>query len=154
MRHDLLRNCLFDVAVEAGLAPTKEGPALIPGIERRLTDILIAGWCSGRDAALDVTVIHPLQDGRVRTGTATTPGFALTHAYNRKVQDAGELCRREGITFIPVVAESLGGLHPTAVDQLRRLARGISMKTGEEEGTSFNHPLSRVSMTLMKGLCS
>jgi hypothetical protein len=53
-----------------------------------------------------------------------------------------------------VVAESLGGLHPTAVDQLRRLARGVSVKTGEEEGAAFNHLLSRVSMTLMKGLCS
>ena len=41
---------------------------------------------------------------------------------------------REGIAFIPVVAESLGGLHPTAVDQMRRLARRVSMKTGEEEG--------------------
>ena len=70
------------------------------------------------------------------------------------MRGAGELCRREGIAFIPVVAESLGGLHPTAVDQLRRLARGVSMKTGEEEGTAFNHLLGRVSLTLMKGLCS
>ena len=29
--------------------------------------------------------------GEVRTGAATTPGYALTHAYNRKVQDDGEL---------------------------------------------------------------
>ena len=43
-----------------------------------------------------------------------------------------------GIAFIPVVAESLGGLHPTAVDQLRRLARGVSVKTREEEGIAFN----------------
>ena len=28
------------------------------------------------------------------------------------------------------------------------------MKTREEEGIAFNHLLSRVSMTLMKGLCS
>ena len=62
------------------------------------------------------------------------------------------LCRQEGIVFIPVVAESLGGLHPTAVDQLRRLARGVSMKTGEPESTAFNNILSKVSMTLMKGL--
>ena len=95
---------------------------------RRPADILIPGWCGGRDAALDVTVIHPLQDGRVRTGAATTPGFALTYAYDRKVRDAGELCRREGIAFILVVAESLGGLHPMVVDQLRRLARGVSIQ--------------------------
>ena len=152
-RHDLLRDCLFDMAVEAGLAPVKEGRALIPGTERRPADLLIPGWCGGRDAALDVTVIHPLQ-AATRAGAATTPGYALTFAYDRKVRGAGELCRREGIAFIPVVAESLGGLHPTAVEQLRRLARGVAMKTGEEEGTALNHLLSRVSLTLMKGLSS
>ena len=107
-------------------------------------DLLIPGWCGGRDAALDVTVIHPLQ-AATRAGAATTPGYALTFAYDRKV--------RGGIAFISVVAESLGGLHPTAVDQLRRLARGVATKKGEEESTVTNH-LSKVSLTLMKGLSS
>ena len=40
------------------------------------------------------------------------------------------------------------------MDQLRRLARGVATMTGEEEGTAFNQLLSRVSLTLMKGLCS
>ena len=141
------------MAVEAGLAPVKGGRALIPGTEKMPADLLIPGWCGGRDAALDVTVVHPLQ-AATRAGAATTPGYALTYAYDRKVRDAGELCRREGIAFIPVVAESLGGLHPTAVDQVRRLARGVAMKTGEEEGTVFNHLLSKISMCLMKGLSS
>ena len=74
----------------------------------------------------------------MHTGAASTPGSALTHAYNRKMRDAGDLCRREGIAFIPVVAESLRGLQPTAVDQLKRLVRGVAMKTGELEGTAFN----------------
>ena len=50
------------------------------------------------------------------------------------------------------MAESLGGLYPTAVDQLKRLARGVAIKTGELEGTAFNNLLCKVSMTLMKGL--
>merc|ERR1712015_215202 len=80
-----------------------------------------------------------------RAGAATTPGYALTFAYNRKVHGAGELCRREGIAFISVVAESLGGLHPTAVDQLRRLARGVATKTGEEGGDSLK-PLAEQNL--------
>ena len=55
------------------------------------------------------------------------------------------------LTFCVV---SLVILQTTAVDQLRRLARGGATKTGEEEGTAFNQLLSRVSLTLMKGLCS
>ena len=99
------------MAVEAGLPPVKGGRALIPGTERMLADLLIPGWCGGRDAALDVTVIHPLQ-AATRAGAATTPGYALTFAYDRKVRGAGELCRREGIAFTSVVAESLGGSTP------------------------------------------
>ena len=36
------------------------------------------------------------------------------------------------------------------MDQVRRLARGVAMRTGEEEGTAFNHLLSRISLCLMK----
>ena len=50
------------------------------------------------------------------------------------------------------MAESLGGLHTVAVGQLRRLARGVAMKTGELEGMAFNNLLNKVSMMLMKGL--
>ena len=60
-----------------------------------------------------------------------------------------------GIAFIPVVAESLGGLHPTAVDQLRRLARGVAIKTGELEETAFNNILSkgRLQRKQVRNLC-
>ena len=60
------------------------------------------------DSSYVIIVLAGWLDGQVRMGAASTPGYALTHAYNRKVRDNGDL--------IPVVAESLGGLHPTAVD--------------------------------------
>ena len=34
-RHDLLRNCIYNLVVEAGLSPTKEGRSRISGTERR-----------------------------------------------------------------------------------------------------------------------
>ena len=77
-------------------APTKEGRALIPGTNLRPADVFIPHWAGGRDAALDVTVTHPLQD-RTRAGAATTPGHALNVAYDRKVTGAGEQCRQQGI---------------------------------------------------------
>ena len=92
-------------------ACNKESRVLIPGTGRRPADILIPGWCSGRDAALDVTFIHPLQAATM-AAAATTPGYALTHAYDRKVRGAGKLCWRVCIAFIPVVKESHGGSTP------------------------------------------
>ena len=40
---------------------------------------------------------------------ATTPGHSLNFAYQRKVRGSAEDCRRQGIAFLPIVVESLGG---------------------------------------------
>ena len=75
VRHNFLRDALHETAAAAGLAPTKEGRALIPGNNMRPADVFIPHWAGGRDAVLDVTVTHPLQD-RTRAGAATTdPGI-------------------------------------------------------------------------------
>ena len=55
--------------------PQKEGRALLPGNNQRPADIFIPRWAGDRDAALDVTVTHPLQDA---TRVAAEPGYALT----------------------------------------------------------------------------
>ena len=60
-RHNSLRDSLYDTAQAAGLAPKKEVRALLPGTDHRAADILIPQWEAGKDTALDVTVIHPLQ---------------------------------------------------------------------------------------------
>ena len=54
-RHNALRE-----AVAVGLGPTKEGRFLLPGNDRRPADILVPHWSSGKDAAIDVTVVMPL----------------------------------------------------------------------------------------------
>ena len=106
----------------------KEGRALLPGTDKRPADIFIPHWAGGLDAALDVTVTHPLQDA-TRAGAATTAGFALNKAYDRKVAAVGELCQQQGIAFIPIVAESLGGWHPSAVEQATQ-GQSLPLKAG------------------------
>ena len=66
-RHNLLRDALHQTAAAAalGLAPIKEGRFLLPGRDVRPADVLIPGWSGGRDAALDVTVVSPLQQALV-----------------------------------------------------------------------------------------
>ena len=111
-RHNNLRDTLFDTAVAAGLGPVKEGRFLLPGADRRPADVFLPNWAGGRDAALDVTVVNPLQDATV-AGAAETAGHALSFAYERKMTAAAEDCQQQGINFLPLAAESLGGWHPT-----------------------------------------
>ena len=48
-------------------------------------------------------------------------------------------CQREGIVFLPLPVETLGGWHETAVQQIRKLAAALSRQTGEEESVATSH---------------
>ena len=104
------------------------------------TDAFLPHWAGGLDAALDVTVTHPLQDA-TRARAATTPGHAMTVAYETKCRVAEELCREQGIAFIPVVAESLGGWHQVALDQFRKLGSALARHTGQDEGEKLTQDI-------------
>jgi hypothetical protein len=96
------------------------------------------------------TVIHPLQEATV-AGAAAEPGHALTVAFNRKVRHVAAACQREGIAFIPLAAESLGGWHPVAVTELGRLAAALARHTGQEEAEALRHLFGRLSILIMRG---
>ena len=80
------------------------------------SDVMIPHWTSGRDTALDVTVVNPLQAALV-SQAAATPGHALDHAFSRKMRGTGAACEREGLAFIPLPVETLGGWHDSGVQQ-------------------------------------
>ena len=75
-------NHLHEVAVAAGLGPVKEARFLIPGEDSRPADIYLPQFAAGLDAAIDVTVVNPLQQATV-AGAATTAGHAITSPESR-----------------------------------------------------------------------
>ena len=107
-------------------------------------------WSGGRDTAWDVTVTHPLQRATV-TRAATTPGHAADKAYSRKMRAAGEECRQQGIVFIPLAVETLGGWHKVAEGELRKLGSALARQTGQEEGVAISHIFQKLSVLLIKG---
>ena len=119
-RHNHLRDALYHTAISASLSPTKEDRALLPGVDHRPADVLIPNWAGGLHAALDVTVINPLQIQTLERA-ATDPGYALGLRYQQKWAKYGDLCRSEGIKFCPLPVETLGGWHEDAVMLIRKL---------------------------------
>ena len=93
----------------------------------------LANWAGGRDAALDVTVVTPLQAATMAEA-ATTPGHSLNFAYERKVRGSAEDCRRQGIAFLPIVVESFGGWHVLAEGEVKKLGAALARQNGQEEG--------------------
>ena len=62
-----------------------------------------------------------------------------------------EPCREQGIKFIPMPVETLGGWHKSAVDAVTKLARQLARHTRREEGETTRHLFQRLSVLLMKG---
>ena len=149
-RHNLLRDALHQAAGAASLAPVKEGRFLLPGQNARPADILIPGWSGGRDAALDVTIVSPLQQAMVR-GASEVDGYALNEAFRRKVAKAGEPCRQQGISFIPLAADTFGGWHGVAIEQVQKIGRALARQSGEDEDQTTRHLFQKLSLLLMKG---
>ena len=124
-RHNHLRDAIFDTAAAAGLGPVKEGRFLLPGCDRRPADVLLHNWAQGRDAALDVTVVTPMRQDLV-VAAATNPGHALSFKYDEKLNGAEELCRRQGIAFFPLAAETFGGWHRVGEREIKKLGSALA----------------------------
>ena len=60
----------------------------------------IPNWIKGKDVALDVTVVNPLQAALVNQA-AVHPGHALVSRFNEKMAKHGEPCRKAGMVFVP-----------------------------------------------------
>ena len=85
------------------------------------------------------------------TKAATTPGYAASEAYGRKMREVGEHCRREGMVFIPLALESLGGWHKAAVGEVKKLGCALARHTGQEEGVAISRLFQRLAVLLVKG---
>ena len=149
-RHNTLRDVLYDAAAGAALNPAREVRHLLPGTDARPGDVFIPRWVKGRDAALDVTVTSPLAACHV-AGAASVAGSALVKAVDRKTQGAAEQCHQQGLEFLPMAVETLGGLHKVAVDQVKQLAAALARQSGRDENEVSRHLFQSFSLNLMKG---
>ena len=102
------------------------------------------------DAAMDVTVVNPLQT-RMIDQAAAHAGHSLKVRFNDKMTKHGEDCRRAGMVFIPLVVETLGGWEEQAEAQIKRLGAALARQTGQEEAEKIRHVFQSLSVRLAKG---
>ena len=148
-KHNHVRDALYQTAVQAALGPSKEPDGLLPGSDDRPADILIPYWTQGRDTAIDVTVVNPLQSALVAR-SSQDGGSAVEHAYNIKIRNYGERCAAEGIDFFPMAVDSFGGWHKAALAALKRLGRQLARTLGSEEKMQVRHLCQRVGVLLAR----
>ena len=149
-RHNIIRDAIFGSAKQSSLSPTKEESALLPGNEGKPADVLIPNWFSGRDAALDISVVSPLQKQLVKKASEET-GSAAVKRHNDKLAKYYQRCNEEGIEFLPVVVETLGGWHPEAIFVIKKLAGQLASQTGQRTEETTRHLFQRLSVLLARG---
>jgi hypothetical protein len=169
----LLRNITFFAASAANLSPELERPGLLPDRpaiggahedgtpaavqghlpgRRRPADVYIPRWRGGPPAAWDFAVTSGLRLDAL-AGSVVDPDAALTRYEDFKCgyKDTESLCRGQGLTFIPMVMEAVGGGWGKAARRVwSELAKTSALATGELQTESASAVLlrQRLSMTL------
>ena len=78
--------------------------------------------------------------------------MTLNFAYDRKMAAAAEEeCKQQGIVFLPLAAESLGGWHETAEREVKKLGSALARHTGQLEGEAISHLWGRLGILLQRG---
>ena len=160
-RHNAARNYAARAASRAGLNPEVEKAGLLQPspehpnqAERRPADVFLPAWLSGAPVALDFAVVSPqrqevLRQASLQVGYAST----LYDNFKRKYLDTEADCKRQGVTFQPMVAEPSGGWSPAAVLVWKQLARMESLRTGETAAQIAERHFQRLSVTI-RGACA
>ena len=150
-RHNAIRDVIFSAAQSAALAPSKESPGIVPSSLSRPADVLLPNWSSGRPAVLDVHVISPLQHQTI-VEASHTPGHALQVGIRRKLTAHLSVCRSTGTDFIPLVAETLGGLGEDTIRTVAAIGRAIADRSGSPDPSSTSKNLfGRFAIALWRG---
>ena len=130
-------------------APTKKAPSLVPSSSSRPADILLPTWRHGRPAALDGHTISPLQQ-LIVAGAASSPEHALEVGVWRKLHVASHLseCCSIGVDFIPLVAETLGGLAKDTISTVRLIGKVLGQRVSPSDPSiSTKHLFGQLAMS-------
>ena len=109
-------------------------------------------WGLHGPAAFDLAVTCGLRGGELAHSAADGAHAATAYeARKRAHQDTEAACRREGLQFIPLVAEGCaGGWGPTATATWRSLGRLLAAQSGEPVASTTEHLLQALSVVLQR----
>lgn len=100
LRHNSLRDIVFSAVQSAALSPRRKVPSLVRDSLSCPADVYLPHWARGHPAAVDITVISPLQCHTL-SESASIQGYALSVAEKRKHAVHFEDCRSVGSPFSP-----------------------------------------------------
>ena len=151
-RHNRIRDRIASACSAANLSPVIEKRNLIAENNSRPGDVYLPCWKSGQSAALDITVTSSLQPNII-SHAAEKSGYAIEAAEDRKYAQYENSCAQQGIMFVPLAIEVLGGLSRTLKKALLRMSLLADSRNYQSVGQSiaFDRAVQSLSVVIIRG---
>ena len=120
-RHDRIRNRIASACLAVNLSPKIEKRNFIAENNSRQGDGYLPSWKSGQFAALEITMTSSLQPSII-SYAAERSGYAIEASEDRKYDQYENSCAQQGILFVPLAIEVLGGLLRSLKKALLRMS--------------------------------
>ena len=146
-RHNALRDEVLDVCTKSGIAARPEQGCFG---DTRDADLLLVGWCKGRNTAVDFTVVHPLAPSNwpLRLEEVTRE---LKSAEARKVAIAEERCQYAGWSYLAAAFSPWGMAGPSGKGLLQEICRrAVASLSGWEKIRRQGEIAVGISVTLQQ----
>ena len=150
-RHDRVRDCIASACSAANLSPVIEKRNLIAENNSRPGGVYLPSWKFGQSAALDITVTSSLQPNII-SHSAEKSGYAIKAAEDRKYAQYENGCAQQGILFVPLAIEVLGGLSRT-LKALLRMSLLADSRNYQSVGQNiaFNRAVQSLYVVIIRG---
>ena len=156
--HHAARNQVGRMCSAAGLSPELEKPNMLPPDPhvpgnnlRRPADVYLPNWRGGAPAALDLAVASPQrQDAPLLVASRPDGAVRAYEEHKRTHLNTALECERQGVTFVPVVAEPTGGWGPSGMSALIRLAHLAAPKLGLTAGEALQQSLQQLCTVIRR----
>ena len=149
LRHNAIRDSIFFTCQKAALSPEMETHGEISNYNSKPGDVVIPYWIDGRRCLLDVGITNPTNTN-VLAHAARETGYAANQYSESKRAKAANSALFEGSVFLPLIAETFGGWHNVAVEQLKRIACSVASQTHQAVGLETQRLFQRLAITIQK----
>ena len=146
-RHDIIRDAIHEAAKHAGLSPVPEA-RLVANSQSRPGDVFLPNW-RGKQTGFDIAVTSPLSQSALPRSSSTA-GAAITAMKSSKMRKHFQPCRANGVSFVPLVVETLGGWDTDAIDHLRGIVKKAASRSPSPTETAIRQLFQRLSVLLQR----
>lgn len=150
-RHDAIRDMLYDEAVRAGVAESKETKHILgtDSLERPADVLFAYSLYDTRAQCVDVTVVTPFS-APVKPRDSDETLDHIQQAERAKITLYRERCEQRNYAFKPLVLDAFGRRGSEADEVLKLVAKRTAEKEDIPEGKALHNLLSRLSFYAVK----